>query len=241
MDVLQIQNINKHFGGLHAINNLTLTIKPGEVVRLIGPNGAGKTTLFNLITGALKIDQGAIKLKDEEISHLKPHQTCQKGIGRTFQVPKPLLGLSVMDNVIVAAYPKSRSKREAIDRAKNELKFSGLWEKRDVLSKNLTLAEKKLMEVTRALTSNPALLLLDEVMAGLTENERLHAISLIERINKRNISILLIEHVFKIIVSNTHRVIVLDQGEKIAEGSPDQIMQDKKVIKAYFGADYEFT
>ena len=241
MDVLQIQNIHKYFGGLHAVNDLTLTITPGEVVGLIGPNGAGKTTLFNLITGTYRVDQGEIKLKGEKISHLKPHHTCRKGIGRTFQVPKPLLGLSVMDNVIIAAYPKSRSKREAVARAKDELIFSGLWEKKDFLAKHLTLAEKKLLEVTRALTSNPVLLLLDEVMAGLNKNERAQAISLIEKIKKRNISILVIEHIFKIIVAITHRVIVLDQGQKIAEGSPDKVMQNKKVIKAYFGADYAFT
>jgi branched-chain amino acid transport system ATP-binding protein len=151
------------------------------------------------------------------------------------------LRLSVMDNVIIAAYPKCRSKREALARARDELIFSGLWTKKNYLAKNLTLAEKKLLEVTRALAGDPTLLLLDEVMAGLNEKEREQAISLIDRIRERNISILVIEHIFKIVVAITHRVIVLDQGKKIAAGNPDEIIRDKKVVKAYFGADYAFA
>jgi branched-chain amino acid transport system ATP-binding protein len=177
----------------------------------------------------------------ENICGLRPHRTCRKGIGRTFQIPKPLLGLTVLDNVMIAAYPKSHSKHQAADRAKDALILSGLWEKKDFLAKHLTLAEKKLLEVTRALTSNPTLLLLDEVMAGLNEKERERAISLIDKIRERKISILVIEHIFKIIATITDRVIVLDQGIKIAEGNPNEVIRHERVIKAYFGADYAFA
>ncbi|MBW1707061.1 MAG: ABC transporter ATP-binding protein [Deltaproteobacteria bacterium] len=238
MDVLVIENLVKYFGGLIAVDHLNVSFSTGEIVGLIGPNGAGKTTLFNLITGTFSPDQGKIIYKGKDISGLKPHATCRRGIGRTFQVPRPFSSLKVFDNVLVACFPKSRSRAEAQEKSEELLRFVGLHEKKAVLAKHLTLVDRKALEMAKALASDPTLLLLDEVMAGLNEKEANDTISLINRIAGRKIGIVVIEHIFKVIIKITNRVIVLDHGKKIAEGDANSVMNDENVIKAYFGEDY---
>lgn len=241
MDELAIENLVKYFGGLVAVDHLNVSFSTGEVVGLIGPNGAGKTTLFNLITGTFSPDQGEIIYKGKDISGLKPHATCRRGIGRTFQVPRPFSSLKVFDNVLVSCFPKSRSRAEAQEKSEELLRFVGLHEKRAVLAKHLTLVDRKALEMAKALASNPTFLLLDEVMAGLNEKEVNDTISLINRIAGGKIGIVVIEHIFKVIMKITNRVIVLDHGKKIAEGNANSVMNDKNVIKAYFGEDYAFA
>lgn len=241
MDLLIIEDLVKYFGGLYAVDHLSFSVSVGDVVGVIGPNGAGKTTVFNLITGTYPPDQGQIVYKGENISGLKPHVTCRKGIGRTFQITKPFGSLRVIDNVLIACYPKSQTKKEAQQKAEGLLHFVGLYEKQEVLAKHLTLVERKLLEIARALASEPTLLLLDEAMAGLNEKEVNDAISLINKIADNKIGILVIEHIFKVITKITNRVIVLDRGKKIAEGDAENVMNDENVIKAYFGEDYAFA
>lgn len=241
MDVLVIENLVKCFGGLIAVDHLNVFFSTGEIVGLIGPNGAGKTTLFNLITGTFSPDQGKIIYKGKDISGLKPYATCRRGIGRTFQVPRPFSSLKVFDNVLVACFPKSRSRAEAQEKSEELLRFVGLHEKKAVLAKHLTLVDRKALEMAKALASDPTLLLLDEVMAGLNEKEVNDTISLINRIAGEKISIVVIEHIFKVIMKMTNRVIVLDHGKKIAEGDANSVMNDENVIKAYFGEDYAFA
>lgn len=238
MDVLVIENLVKYFGGLIAVDHLNVSFSTGEIVGLIGPNGAGKTTLFNLITGTFSPDQGKIIYKGKDISGLKPHATCRRGIGRTFQIPRPFSSLKVFDNVLVACFPKSRSRAEAQEKSEELLRFVGLHEKKAVLAKHLTLVDRKALEMAKALASDPTLLLLDEVMAGLNEKEANDTISLINRIAGGKIGIVVIEHIFKVIIKITNRVIVLDHGKKIAEGDANSVMNDENVIKAYFGEDY---
>ena len=236
-----MKNLVKRFGGLCAVDGVSLSVAQGEVLGLIGPNGAGKTTLFNTITGVYPANEGEILFMGETILGLKPYRTCRKGIGRTFQVPKPLMGLSVLDNVMVACFPKSKSKKEAREKAEEKITLVGLDKEKMILAKHLTLANKKRLEMARALSAEPSLLLFDEVMAGLNEIEINEAISLIRKIMNSNISIIVIEHIFKVIMKITDRVAVLDHVKKIAEGDPHAVINDEEVIRAYFGEDYAFA
>lgn len=241
MDLLAVESVSKSFGGLRAVDEVSFTVAPGEIVGLIGPNGAGKTTVFNLITGTIPPDQGRIILRGEDITGRKPHSTSRKGIGRTFQITRPFRSLSVLDNVLIAAYPKSKTKKQALAKAEEWVYFVGLAEKKEEPAKSLTLAQSKLLEIARAMAGGPSLLLLDEVMAGLNETEVNEAISLINRIRDNQIGIIVIEHIFKVIMSITDNVVVLDHGKKISEGLPGAVINDKKVMEAYFGEDYAFA
>ncbi|RLB20400.1 MAG: ABC transporter ATP-binding protein [Deltaproteobacteria bacterium] len=241
MHILVVEDLVKYFGGLRAVDHLSLTVSPGEVVGLIGPNGAGKTTVFNLIAGVHKPDKGKITFKGQDVAGLRPYQTCRMGIGRTFQTTKPFNNLCVLDNVIVACYPKSKTRKQAQQRAEELIQFVGLGDKGEVLAKHLTLVERKLLEIARAMAHGPSLLLLDEVMAGLNEVEINNAIDLINRIRDNQIGIIIIEHIFKVIMSITDKVVVLDHGKKIAEGPADKVVKDEHVLKAYFGEDYAFA
>lgn len=241
MDVLTVESVSKFFGGLRAVDELSFTVAPGEIVGLIGPNGAGKTTVFNLVTGSFSPDEGRILFRGEDMTGRKPHVTCRKGIGRTFQTTKPFRSLSVLDNVLIAAYPKSRTKKEAVEKAQEWVSFVGLDEKSGEPAKSLTLAQIKLLEIARAMAGGPSLLLLDEVMAGLNETEINEAITLINRIKNNRIGIIVIEHIFKVIMSITDNVVVLDHGKKIVEGTPSAVIHDERVLKAYFGEDYAFA
>ena len=238
MKILEAERLSKHFGGLTAISGLNMEVEQGAILGLIGPNGAGKTTLFNLFSGALRADTGVVRFKGHDITRLKPHRIARTGLARTFQSVKIFSRMPVMDHVRLG-YLFGRldagEKGEA-DREINEiLEFVGLASVRDSRGGDLILANQKRLEVARALAGKPDLLLLDELMAGLTPTEIADAMELVKKIGRRGVTIVMIEHVMKAIMSICGRIIVLDHGLKIAEGTPEEIAQDKTVIEVYLG------
>ena len=240
--LLEIRGLSKSFGGLQAIKKLDITIRQGEIVGLIGPNGAGKTTLFNLITGFYSPDGGTITFKKEEITGLRPpNKICKRGIGRTFQIVKPFGGLSVMDNVVAGAVERAPSINEAKQKSLDIIDFVGLGKFLNMKARSLTLEGRKRMELARALATDPELLLLDEVMAGLNPREIEETIKLIRNISQRGVTILVIEHVMKAIMSLSDHIVVIHHGEKIFEGKPQEVIKDEKVIKAYLGRGYGYV
>ncbi len=242
--MLEGRNISKYFGGLAALKNVYFKVTKGVIKGLIGPNGAGKTTLFNVIMGVYKPDSGVIKFKGENIIGLKTNQICKRGIGRTFQIVKPFKDLSVWDNVTMGVLFGRRNPpgvKEARDEALMILDFMGLKGKREVLAKNLTLADKKSLEIARALATKPEILLLDEVVAGLNPTETINMIKRIKRIrDELGITILIVEHVMRAVMEISDEIMVLHHGEKIAEGEPCEITRDERVIEAYLGEKYIF-
>lgn len=236
MNILELNDVNKWFGGLHVTQNMSFSIKQGETVFVIGPNGAGKTTLFNLITGFIKPDKGDIRFMGKSIRGLAPYQIAKLGIGRTFQIVKPLLNMTVLENVMLGAFAHTNSKKEAIEQAMQILEKTNLLSRKDHLARELTLAGKKRLEIARSLAIRPKLLLLDEVVAGLTPTEADETIRLFKDLNEAGISTLGgIEHVMRVVMSVSDRVIVINQGEKIAEGKPGEIVTNPVVIEAYLG------
>lgn len=236
--LLEAETISRYFGGLAAVHQVSFKLWRGEILGLIGPNGAGKTTLFNLISGFYDPSVGRILYRGKEISGLDPNILCHMGIGRTFQIVKPFENISSLDNIIVGAFCRFRDSRLAKAKAEEILRFVGMWEKRELPAKNLTLAEKKHLELAKALATQPELILLDEVMAGLNPRELDDIIVLIKRINGEGITLIIIEHVMSAIISLCHRVMVLHHGEIIAEGTPENIVNDSRVIEAYLGEEY---
>jgi branched-chain amino acid transport system permease protein len=235
----EVQTLNKRFGGLVAVKDMSFWIRKGEILGLIGPNGAGKTTIFNLITGFLPPDSGKIEFKGERITGLKPpHQICLKNIGRTFQLVKPFKDMTVVENVMVGAFARIKKAEEARREAGEILDFIGLSRHRDSLASSLTIADRKRLELGRALATRPELLLLDEVVAGLNPRETGEIIEIIKAISNRGITLLMIEHVMKAVMTLSHRIVVVHHGEKIAEGIPAEISKDKRVIDAYLGEEY---
>jgi branched-chain amino acid transport system ATP-binding protein len=240
MGILEGEKVRKYFGGLAAVHYVDFEIDQGEIVGLIGPNGAGKTTLLNLISGSLKTTAGTIKYKGQRITGLKPHQICKLGIARTFQSVQLFSNMTVLDNVVLGSIcgtVTGRSTPEAKRKAIALLEFVGLSAKKSEVAKNLLIGEQKRLEVARALATSPELLLLDEVMAGLNPTEVMGSISLIKEIHQQGITILMVEHVMRAIMSISNRIIVLHHGEKIAEGTPQEIIKDRKVIETYLGTD----
>lgn len=227
------------FGGLTALTGIGFTIQSGEILGLIGPNGAGKTTLFNVITGVYTPSSGTIHFKGALLSHLKPHQICQKGISRTYQLVRPFPELTVLQNVLVGIHFGQESQKKSDQDAESEamelLDFLDLQDKARLSAKSLTMGERKRLEIARALATHPELLLLDEVIAGLTPTEVTQTMSLIKNIRERGVTIFMIEHIMKAIMDLSDRVIVLHHGEKIAEGTPEEVANDDNVIKAYLG------
>lgn len=238
MAILEGEKVTKHFGGLIAVSNVDFHVEQGEILGLIGPNGAGKTTLFNLISGALVPTSGKIKLKGEEITHLKPHQICKRRIARTFQLGNLFANMTVLENVLLAALfgtAKGISTPDAKREAVELLEFVGLSERERLLARELPTAAQKRLELARALATKPELLLLDEVMASLTTTEMTQSLDLIRKIRDKGITVIIIEHVMKAIMGLSDRIIVLHHGEKIAEGTPTEIATSKTVIKVYLG------
>jgi len=233
--MLRIENVSKRFGGLQAIGGVSAYLKEGEVVGLIGPNGAGKTTLFNLISGFIKPDQGAIEFEDRNITGLKPYQICRFGMTRTFQIVEPFKHLTVFENILVGALNKFDRYDFASDRAKEVIDRVGLARAFHRYGMDLNIVESKKLEIAKALSVQPKLLLLDEIMAGLNPTEVKQVTDLIMNLNKEHISFLVIEHNMRAIMEISERIIVLNYGEKIFEGSPADIMQDKGVVDAYLG------
>ncbi len=238
MALLELKGVSKSFGGLKALSNVSLDLEEGEILGIIGPNGAGKTTLFNTITGFFNPDGGEIRFQGERLIDLKPHQICQKGLVRTFQIVKPFLQLSVLDNVIVAALNRVKTTREATEKASRTIEFVGLKEREGTLATGLTLPHRKRLELARALATDPTLLLLDEVMAGLTPAEVDELIRLLRAIHQQGITILLIEHVMRGLMALSKRVVVLNYGEKIAEGAPEEVVRNRQVVEAYLGEEF---
>jgi len=234
--VLRVENLSKSFQGLKAVNNISFRMREGEIVGLIGPNGAGKTTFFNLLAGAITPDTGKIYYFDHEIHNLKPHEISRLGVGRTFQIVKPFKGLTTLDNVIIGALQQHKRLNKAQKHARDILKMLELDRKSHVLAEHLTLPERKRLEVARALATNPKLLLLDEVMAGLRPNEVEVMVDVLLSLNKQlGLSMVVIEHVMRAVMRLSNHVIVLNHGEKIAEGKPETITRDPRVIECYLG------
>jgi branched-chain amino acid transport system ATP-binding protein len=233
--LLEVRGVSRFFGGLAALTDVSFSLERGVILGLIGPNGAGKTTMFNVVNGFFPPSRGEVRFKGERISGLKPHEICRRGLARTFQVVKPLQRMSTLDNVVASAFLRSRSKAEAVAKAGEILKFTNLWEVRDLLSKSLPLGSRKRLEIARALATGPELLLLDEACAGLNPSELDESVAIIRGIKQRGITIMIIEHHMKVIMSISDRIVVLNYGQKLAEGSPDEIGRNPEVVQAYLG------
>jgi len=238
MHFLKIEGLCKSFGGLRAVHNLGFEVEEGEIVGLIGPNGSGKTTTLNLITGFLRPDSGTITFRGENITGLPRSRACQKGIARTFQLVKPFLGFTALQNVMVGrVYGQEPTKNLKVAAAESRefLEQVGLGDKAEVLAKDLTLMQRKRLELARALAARPQLLLLDELMAGLNPGETEEAMQLIKQIRDLKMTILVVEHIVKAILGLSDHIVVLNMGEKIAEGPPQEIVHNTKVIEVYLG------
>ena len=237
--LLRLESCSKRFGGLVANKDVSLTIDPGEIVGLIGPNGAGKTTLFNCISGYLNPDEGLILLDGADISRARPERVCHLGVARTWQVVRSFGRMTVLDNVICGALKRTNRVGEARARALRLLAFTDLGGKEEALAASLTLADKKRLEISRALATEPRLLLLDEAMSGLTPLETTAAVDLVRRVHTElGLAICVVEHVMEVVMPLSHRVVVLEHGEKIAEGRPEVVARDEQVIRAYLGDRY---
>lgn len=239
MNLIEVKEVSKQFGGLAALTDVSFTLNKGEILGLIGPNGAGKTTIFNVINGFYPPTKGDVFLRGQKVSGLKPHVLCGLGLARTFQVVKPLQRMSTLDNVIASAFVRTNSKAQAEEIAINVLKFTNLYDDRKLISKGLPLGKRKRLEIARALATQPDIILLDESFAGLNPTEINEQIEIVKKIRaEKGITILVIEHHMKVIMSISDRIVVLNYGQKIAEGTPSEIGKNPLVIEAYLGEEH---
>lgn len=236
--ILRITNLTKAFGGLVAVKNLNLDVAEGEILGLIGPNGSGKTTSFNLISGFLRPDNGLVLFGGDDITGLRPHRICRCGIARTFQLTKPFTGMTALQNVVIGRMYGSepiRSMRDAEEECRSLLEFVGLGGRSASQVSSFGVIDRKRLEVARALATKPRLLLLDEMMSGLNPSEMNEAIGLVRAIGGRGITLMVVEHVMKAILDLSNRLVVLNYGEKIAEGAPREVLRNPTVVEAYLG------
>jgi len=239
--VLNVVDVSKSFRGLRALSGVSFTLRQGEIFGLIGPNGAGKTTLFNVISGFLKPDSGRVGFLGKDLVRLKPHEICKMGLARTFQIVKPFSHLSILENVAVGCFNATNDIQEAEERAWEVLRFVGLEKKALSPAMSTTTPDRKRLELARALASQPQLLLLDEVMAGLNPTEQMQIVGLVREVREKGTTLLVIEHTMRVIMGLCDRIVVLNHGECIAEGEPRAICSDKDVIEAYLGKGNTFV
>jgi branched-chain amino acid transport system ATP-binding protein len=237
-DALVIKGLSKRFGGLRAVQDVSFTVKENETVALIGPNGAGKTTSFHLITGFHRADSGSVLAFGREVVGLKPHDVCALGLARTFQVAKPFGAMTVLANVMTGAFLRDRHIATAQEKAREAIAFVGLSAKEQTPAKDLTTIDQRRLEMARALATEPRILLLDEVMAGLNPAEIDQAVALVGKLSQRGLTIVIVEHVMRAIMAVARHIVVLDHGQKIAEGTPKEIVENPEVIRAYLGSGY---
>lgn len=234
--ILSVEKLCMNFGGLAAIFDLSFDVQEGEVLGLMGPNGAGKSTLMNTISGEYRPSFGTIRFKNRDITDLPPHKICRLGIARTYQIPQPFINLTALQNIVVAAeYGRGLGKKAAESEALKILGRVGLLEKRDMFARDLSAITLKRLELARALASRPSLLLLDEVAAGLTEEEIPQMIDILQQVRELGVTCILIEHVMRVMTKAVDRIMVMDKGMKIAMGTPQEVMEDSQVIEAYLG------
>jgi len=233
--LMEVCNVSKHFGGLRAVDDVSFTVSEGEIVSLIGPNGAGKTTLFNLLTGQLRPTQGSVRFDGADIGPLRPHQRAQLGFGRTFQISKTLTTMTVLENAMIGAFKNISGLNAAAERAAEALSRVGLLQIAGAKSGELTLGQRRRLEVARALAMDPRIILLDEVMAGLNQIEVEEVISLVRRLNAEGMTIIVIEHNLKVVRAFSRRVMVLNRGQLLAQGTAEEVLGDQDVIEAYVG------
>ena len=238
MNMLEVKDMTKEFGGLRAVDTLSLSIEQGQILGLIGPNGAGKSTAFNCIAGVFAPTRGEVSFKGERINGQKPWDLCKKGLARTFQIVKPFASKSVLYNVMVGSFATTNTRAVAEEKAIHILESLNFADKRDIRAGNLTIADRKRLEIARALATEPQLLLLDEVMAGLRPAEVDEMVQILKALRDGGITIFVIEHIMRAIMALSDRIVVIQFGKKIAEGTPEQIANDENVIKAYLGEDY---
>jgi branched-chain amino acid transport system ATP-binding protein len=242
--LLRCVGVSKEFGGLQAVRNVDLTVEKGEIAGLVGPNGSGKSTLLNLISGVYKPDRGKVLFLDEEISRLPPYAICARGIAKTAQNVQSFPDMTTVENVLTSVLFARKIEgdgQDPVDRTKQLLGFVGLKaEKFDAPAKNLNVVELRRVQLARALATRPKLLLLDELLTGLTPKESDEAIALVKQVNKQGVTVLMVEHVMKVIMGLCNRVVVLHHGEKICEGTPEKVCTDKNVVNVYLGKRFSF-
>jgi branched-chain amino acid transport system ATP-binding protein len=236
--MLEVSGLTRYFGGLAAVNDLSFTLDRGEVLGLIGPNGAGKTTTFNMLSGAIRPSSGTILFKGENVVGLKAHRVCKRGLTRTFQVVQPFPDITALENVMIGAYVRHPSTHAAEEAALRSLERVDMVRKARTFGKDLTLLELKRLEIAKALATEPEVLLLDEVAAGLTPVEDI--LTLVRELNAAGMTLLVVEHVMKVIMSLCHRIVVLNFGSKIAEGTPVEITKNQAVLDAYLGEEESY-